>query len=493
MAVRDRNLFAWQAYVITMAFVSVGLLLGMFFLWRSYGDLKTQFQDQGTQLSTARSQYATSNERVERLRSMLGYGEYTEADLTQMAAKFANDELLSEVEKDFAEQMKLFPPAQAANEKNLLKLPKFLLDTIRLRNEQIAAARDREETNQTEHVRAIQGERDARKAAVVKREAAEADLESARQTHAAEIDRLNKEKEDALAKFDRYKTDMDRQKAKLNAEVQRLTKVSTDQAETIQIQMDIINQFRNPDFAAPQGDIVKVANGGTEVWIDLGSDDGLRTGVPFSVIDESAINISEAVPKAKLVVTGIVSGDLCRARVIKSDFRNPVVTGDKVYSPAWRPGRTVGFALVGMMDVNGDRQNDIEQVRALIQLSGGKIDEEMDDNGNRRADGGGMTANTSFLVLGTDMTVKANASPELLAQQKAKAELYAKFVAEARQKGIIQISLDKLMGYLKTEGSDRTIPLGERIRAEDFPNRPSVARPFSRGKVSEQFQKRQPQ
>ena len=29
MAVRDRNLFEWQAYVITMAFLSVGLLLGV--------------------------------------------------------------------------------------------------------------------------------------------------------------------------------------------------------------------------------------------------------------------------------------------------------------------------------------------------------------------------------------------------------------------------------------------------------------------------------
>ncbi len=490
MAVRDRNLFAWQAYVITMAFLSVGLLLGMFFLWRSYSDLSTRYESQASSLSDAQSQFQVSEQRVDRLKSMLGYGNNTDADLAEMASKFATDEKLADVEKDFAEQMKLFPPNQPANEKNLLKLPKFLLDTIRLRNEQIDGAQKRIKAFEAELTATVQRETAARKDAEANQQKAETDLAAARQAHATEISRLNKEKEAALKKFDDYKVVVDRQLASLNGEVQRLTKLSTDQAETIRVQMDIINQFRNPDFAAPQGDVVKVADGGREVWINLGKDDGLRTGVPFSVIDESAINISEAEPKAKLVVTAVVAEHLCRARVTSSDYRNPIVTSDKVYSPAWRPGRTVGFALVGTLDVNGDGRDDADQVRELIRLSGGKIDEEMDSKGNRSGDG--MTPNTSFLVLGTDLSAPANASPEVLARQKAKAELYAKFVAEAREQGIIQISLDKLMGYLKTEGSDRTIPLGDRIRGQDFPARGDVGSPVSGGNVSEIFQRRQP-
>ena len=106
MAVRDRNMFAWQAYVITMAFVSVGLLLGMFFLWRSYSDLSKRYEDQGSQLSTAQTQVQLNDGRVDRMLSMMGYGNYTQEDLDSMAQKFATDEKLGQVETDFDEKMK---------------------------------------------------------------------------------------------------------------------------------------------------------------------------------------------------------------------------------------------------------------------------------------------------------------------------------------------------------------------------------------------------
>ena len=89
MAVRDRNLFAWQAYVITMSFVSVGLLLGMFFLWRSYSDLNKRFDEKNTQLATATTEFQTSEARVDRLMSMVGYGEKTQDEMKEAAGRFA--------------------------------------------------------------------------------------------------------------------------------------------------------------------------------------------------------------------------------------------------------------------------------------------------------------------------------------------------------------------------------------------------------------------
>ena len=490
MAVRDRNLFAWQAYVITMSFVSVGLLLGMFFLWRSHSDLSKRYDDQADRLNTAQTEFQTSEGRVDRLLSMMGYGENTEADLQQMAEQFKDDERLSQVETDFSELMKLFPPGQPTNEKNLVKLPKFLIETIRLRNEQIDSARERQQALQQEWTQTREAERKAREDAEAKQKAAETALATARQEHAAERARLNTEKEEVLQQYAAYKQSFDQQLASLSQDNSRLNQQSSEQAETIQVQMDIINEFRDPDFASPQGEIIRVSDGGTTVWVNLGSDDGLRVGVPFSVIDESEVRISEARTKADVVITEVVGPHLSRARASDFDFRNTIVTGDKIYSPAWRPGRTTGFALVGMMDMNDDRRDDSEQVRELIRISGGQIDEEMDTNGSRN--GPGMTPNTSFIVLGTDLSLPANASPELQEQQKARAKNYAEFINEARRKGIIEISLDKLMGYLKSEGSNRTIPLGGQIRADDFPIRPDYTPPSSRGSVSEIFMKRQP-
>lgn len=488
MAVRDRNMFAWQAYVITMAFVSVGLLLGMFFLWRSYSDLSKRFEDQGGQLSTAQEQVRTNDGRVDRLLSMMGYGNYTQQDLDAMAERFATDEKLGQVETDFAEQMKNFPPGQ--QEKNLIKLPAFLLDTIRQRNDQIAKSRERAETLQKENADIVDRETKARQDAVAKQQAAEADLEKARQDHAAAIAKLNTEKEEALKKFDDYKALVDKQVAVLKQENSQLQAETTRQAATIREQMEIINQYRDPDFAAPQGEIVRVANGGTDIWINLGKQDGLRVGVPFSIIDASEVRMRDAKPKAKLQVVS-VDEQFSRARLTeKNDYRNPIVTGDKVFSPAWRPGRTVGFALVGKMDVNGDGRDDTDRVREMIRMAGGKIDEEMDTKQSRS--GPGMTPNTSFLVLGTDLTLPDSANPEQIAQHQQKIEAYAEFMNEARQNGIIQINLDKLMGYLKIDGADRTIPLGERTRAEDFPIRSQTRPPVSQGSVSDLYKPRQP-
>ncbi|MEM8733363.1 MAG: hypothetical protein AAGG44_04030 [Planctomycetota bacterium] len=483
MAVRDRNMFAWQAYVITMAFVSVGLLLGMFFLWRSYSDLSTRFADSETAKQTAQGEYTTSQRRVARLLSMMGKGSYTEADLQQMSEEFKNDAELAPIEADFEEAMKLFPPNQPANEKNLVELPKFLIDNIRIRNQQIESARARELQLQAELAATVDRETKAREDAVTKQKAAESDLATARQEHTASINRLNAEKDEAVAKFSAYRQSMDKKLDAARANIISLTAERDKLQATNDELSERVQQFIDPDFAAPQGSIVRVADGGTKLWIDLGSADGLRAGVPFSVIDEADINISKATPKAKITVLKVVDKHLAYAQLEENlDFRNPVVTGDKIYSPAWRPGRKVGFALVGMMDINGDRRDDIAQVRELIRLSGGVIDEEMDSKNTRT--GPGMSPQTQFLVLGTDLEISENASADVRAQQQAKAKQYQDFLREARQNGIIQISLEKLMGYLKSDNSDRTVPLGRRIQGQNFQQRALTTPPVSRGTTS---------
>ena len=63
MAVRDKNLVAWQAYVITMAFISVGLMLGMFFLYRTYADTAKKSADMSTKYNEALTEAKKSESR----------------------------------------------------------------------------------------------------------------------------------------------------------------------------------------------------------------------------------------------------------------------------------------------------------------------------------------------------------------------------------------------------------------------------------------------
>ncbi|MEO8269465.1 MAG: hypothetical protein ABI557_07095 [Aureliella sp.] len=491
MAVRDRNLFAWQAYVITMSFVSVGLLLGMFFLWRSYSDLNKRLDDKEAELATARTAFTTSEARVDRLLSMVGVGGKTENELNEEAARFATDEKLAAVEKEFAEQMKLFAPGvSGGGERNLMKLPKYLIDTVRLRNEDIDKARERETQLLAEKTATLQRETQARETAEAAQKAAEADLAATRAQNAAAIATLNGEKKQVLDSYDSYKKTFDSQLAALSGKNQELTAANTTLSETVEIKMDELTKFTNLSFAQPQGEVIRTHSGGTMVWIDLGRDDGLREGVAFTVIDESSINTSEAKGKAHLVITRVIedSPHLSQAKVTDYNPTQPIMTGDKVFSPAWRPGRTTGFALLGEMDINGDHKDDVSDLRELIRRSGGKVDAEMDSKGNVVAGLPGMTPNTVYLVLGTDLGVIKGDDPQDLAKQAA----YGKFLDESRRNGIMQISMDKLLGYLKADQTQKVVPLGDRMQGKDFPAEAKHKPPNSRGSVSEIFKARGP-
>ncbi len=228
-----------------------------------------------------------------------------------------------------------------------------------------------------------------------------------------------------------------------------------------------------------------MADGGQTVWLDLGSADGLREGVPFSVIPADTIKVSKATPKARLTITKIVDQHLAQAKATDLNPRNPIMTGDKIYSPAWRAGRSVGFALVGSMDVDGNLQDDSEMVKDMIQAAGGRIDAVMD---TKLVTQGKPTIGTSFLVMGADTLESQNMSPD----QQAKQQKYNAFIKEAKSLGATQMSLDNLMGYLKPKNSDRTVSLGNRISGADFPIQQSKNPPVSDGKVSEIFEKRRP-
>ena len=257
-------------------------------------------------------------------------------------------------------------------------------------------------------------------------------------------------------------------------------------------QQEQIKNFREDDFAAPQGEIMRVADGGQTVWLDLGSADGLQEGTPFSVIPADTVKVSKATPKARLQVTKIVDAHLSQAKATDLSPRNPIMTGDKIYSPAWRAGRSVGFALVGSMDVDGNFQDDTEMIRDLIQASGGRIDAVMDP---KLAISGKIGVGTAYIVMGADTDSGDNAN--LSADQRAKSQKYNAFVKEAKALGATQMSLDNLMGFLKPKNSDRTISLGNRINGADFPIQQSKNPPLSTGRVSDiydpKFKNRSPQ
>jgi DNA-binding protein H-NS len=174
------------------------------------------------------------------------------------------------------------------------------------------------------------------------------------------------------------------------------------------------------------------------VWIDRGWADGLDRQVTFSVYSGDATDLAKAAKKASIEVTKVTDEHVAMARILDDKSTDPIVPGDKLFTPAWAPGEQKHFALVGFLDLNGDGRDDHQGVKNLILLHRGVIDCDVDEKGKRT---GEMTVNTNYLIRGETPTEKGQ--PEVMTA-------YTHLTTEADRLGVRTISLSDLkeqMGY----------------------------------------------
>jgi hypothetical protein len=157
-----------------------------------------------------------------------------------------------------------------------------------------------------------------------------------------------------------------------------------------------LTRLRAQDADLPDGEIRFVSAENRAVWINLGSADGLRRQVSFSVYAPQGKGLRSPA-KGKIEVTRVLTGRLSEARIVEEQADDPILQGDKIETPLWQPGQPERFALCGDLDIDHDGISDSRLVRALITLAGGVIDAELSADG---ATSGEMTAETRWLVLG---------------------------------------------------------------------------------------------
>ncbi len=202
------------------------------------------------------------------------------------------------------------------------------------------------------------------------------------------------------------KANADRNTAVAAAEKERDAALARkDQAEEIigirtrelqEIRVDTPDQY--------DGRILGVVAATKTVLIDRGRADGVRPKMTFSVYDADDSNARTAKKKASVEITRILGDHRSEARITQLDHVNPPIRNDHIATPAWSPGETVGFALVGKMDIDADGLDDREEVRLLITRGGGRIDAEevIGQNGGDKVSQvtGAVTVNTRYVVVG---------------------------------------------------------------------------------------------
>jgi hypothetical protein len=183
---------------------------------------------------------------------------------------------------------------------------------------------------------------------------------------------LQVEYDDAKAAWDDEKEIMDIKMAQLNRQVDNL-RVKLKNATRV-------------SFERADGLVRWVDNTAGMVWVNLGSDDGLRIKTTFSVYKKDHHGVGRRGAediKGQIEVTRILDGHSAEARILNDSLYDPVAKGDPIYTPLWSPGRTETFAIVGVIDLDQDGILDRARFHDLVSDAGATLNHEIDDDGKR--------------------------------------------------------------------------------------------------------------
>lgn len=428
---------------------------------------------------------------------IVGSKTLSEAELNVVVPSVEGDEEMAAVHASYQQDIATYGEGLPQEKLNYRELPALLLQAIRKLN---TANTDLNESNNQ-----LIAERDKIRADSL------AQVALAGKSEQAAKDELSTERDSFNTQRDAIKATQESQFADYQAAIAEKTNLVSMRDNTIKDrdvaiknldvtvakQKDTITELRDEPFEAPDGRIAWVNQATGTVWVNLGMADGLRRQTTFSVYDHDAMNVAPGaggVPddeeaakrkvderKGMIEITRVLDQHLSEARIVNDYTADPILPGDQVFSPAWKPGRKVRFALVGFMDIDGDARSDRDLVRNVISMGGGVIDAEVHDDGMTE---GELSANTRYLVRGDQPD---GSDAKVLTA-------YSNLIGQAETLGIQEINLLMLLDLMGYKAEVRTVGLGKNADPLQFKAEPAEgrARTSSSGNTSEVFKERRP-
>lgn len=451
--------------ITCMIFLVLSVALN-FFLWHSSNTSSAEAQAAAERLATVQSQVATMETRANRMKAMLGVGNFTQAEIDEMSQNTSDDPDMQVIEERFARDMSYFGQEVEPQNRNYPNLPEFLVNAIRTRNVEYGAARDEATKIRTDADADIANARKQQQMAEQQRDDANKKVVLISNQFDEDRARMNQEKEETKDKLQTIIQDFSVQINSKVDENNRLALKNRQLQGTIDTQKLQLNELRSDRFETTQGEIRFVVRGGNVVTVNLGYADDLRPGVTFGVFDGDETRLQDAKVKATIQITQLQGPHLAQARVVaRPEIRNPIIPGDLIYSPFWAPGRKVKIALAGDIDIDGDERPDNDAIKGMIHAAGAEVAAEVSATG---AVTGKLDSSIRFLVVGEE--------PDTESSDPTQAELNAQAVAalgrvraKANELGLTIMPAWKLQSFLKTIDDTLTTPLGSAVRGEDFP------------------------
>lgn len=212
-----------------------------------------------------------------------------------------------------------------------------------------------------------------------------------------QLEQANQEKFDALAQKDQQLAAMQSETDALNQQLQSIKREGLQQVQeqqfqnqllqrqlqTLQEEMRQFKQTLDPTSILTKADgrILRAIPGSDVVYINLGSDDGIKPGMPFEVFSQTGDLPEGLSGKASLEVVNVMPAT-SECRVTRRQAGAPIIEGDIVVNIAYERDRQPRFVIRGDFDLNYDGIPDPDgrdQVRTMIEQYGGKVVNDLDE------------------------------------------------------------------------------------------------------------------
>jgi hypothetical protein len=405
-----------------------------------------------------------------------------EANELKRLIGFADTEKLDAISQAATQDMEVYAKTYPEPSKPYRKVLEYLAGQLKTRTEELAASKADDEVLK----RKYEGREAAKEPQLVvfQKAATKAseDLLAQAGKFANDTAEIHKDKAalaaqlaDARKQGDSDRKKLEAQLAKAVRQIQNyLTEVKTVNTEN--------QKLTRTSFTAPTGAITRVNQAQGVVWISLGSADQLNLQTNFAVYSSDSSSMEKAVKKGSIEVIQIEGDHLAQARITNDKMNDPILPGDKIFTPIWSPGEQKHFAIAGFIDIDGDGRSDLDYVKNLITMNGGKVDAVADDQGNLV---GGITTSTRYLIMGAPPTETAKDSKLL--------KTFSKLVGEADRLNIQKIDAKTLLQMMGNPSQPKVIHYGQGANEKDFRPAPADAsQPVSRGSVTDLFKPRRP-
>jgi len=454
--------------IALIASVMFAVIFGVatFVLYRSYSDQVLKADEAAKKEQQRAQELRQAQDENGNLKQMIGYGS-TEQEKTIREA----------FNKTMEEQLQAIPVAQRSYKKAV----DALAASLKTRSDELAAEKastqalrnalaDREKAADQKFQQALAAERAAEKDAGDERTTFNKD----RAALTAERDTLNQTVADVRKTAGATVAAAQGEKEQADKELKRVVGLLTKASDTI-------DHIKNPVIDVPSGKIEWINQRNRSVWINLGSADYLNRLTTFSVYDAGVGTLAQTKAKASIEVTKILGPHLAEARITEDTITNPILPGDVIYTPIWEPGKPKHFALVGLIDVDGDGKSDLDMVVNLIRMSGGVVDAWQTVDGKMS---GKMTPEINYVVVGKEPSESAT---------KDYVKVYNDMMRDAANWALRRITLQDLLTQMGYRQEERVVHFGSGAAPGQFrATAPESAPRKSTGSVAPVFQERQP-